>query len=46
MGVPELGRDTEDRGGGRREQVEMLGSIQRLWFEMPKVTVGSWGNLN
>jgi len=27
-GVPEPGRDKEDRGGSRREQVEMSGSIQ------------------
>ena len=46
MEVPEPGRSIDDRGGGRREQVEMSGSTQRLWFKMPKATVGLWGNLS
>ena len=45
-GVLKPGRSIDGRCGGRREQVEMSGSTQRLWFEMPKMTVGLWGNLS
>jgi len=42
--VPKLGRNKRIRGGGRGEQVEMLGSIQALWFKMLYVAVGPWGS--